>query len=53
MLLKQQERSCGRYEMLIESHHDETILLPALPESWSYGKVSGLQIRGGFEVSVS
>lgn len=39
-------------EMLIQSDKDHIYLLPALPDSWSSGTVSGLKTRGGFEVSM-
>ncbi len=43
----------GITEMLIQSHlgtPDDRIveLLPALPDSWSKGKISGIRARGGF-----
>ncbi|MCA9171619.1 MAG: hypothetical protein KDB23_28320, partial [Planctomycetales bacterium] len=39
-------------EMLLHSHNDEIRLLPALPEQWPDGHVSGLRARGDYAVSI-
>lgn len=44
--------TAGLAEMLIQSHAGEIILLPALPESFQAGWVSGLKARGNILVSI-
>jgi alpha-L-fucosidase 2 len=39
-------------EMFFQSHNNTLHFLPAIPDVWQEGRISGLRGRGGFEVSM-
>ncbi len=39
--------------MLLQSQSGEISLLPAIPDAWAEGKISGLKARGNFEIAMN
>src|SRR5690606_11768433 len=42
----------GIAEMLVQSYDGNIFILPALPDAFPQGSISGLKVRGGFEIDI-
>ena len=43
----------GITEMLLQTHDGSIDILPALPDEWKNGSITGLRAYGGFEISIA
>lgn len=45
--------TAGMTEMLLQSHDGLISLLPALPDAWKNGEITGIKARGGFRLNLN